>query len=123
MVLFRANPSGTSRVGDEQGWTQLLDMMNPPAPTVYVMTVPVGQAVQLREPIALIVEGDVADGVVVVSDRFSTCYGAGESQAEAVQDYVRNLLHELEELEADEEILGDMLKAELEAIRRHVIRG
>jgi cell shape-determining protein MreC len=72
--------------------------------------------------VALSVSDADADGVFVTTDTFSTTYGAGESIAKSVQNYIANLFVDFEELEEDEDSLGPALREELASLRRFIVR-
>lgn len=72
--------------------------------------------------ISLHVSSEDDDGIYVATDTFSTVYGAGESTGQAIDDYVENLFEQLADLEHEEDHLGESLRSELAAIRRHLRR-
>jgi hypothetical protein len=74
----------------------------------------------LQEPIVLEVSDADGDGIYVVSDTFSTIYGAGPSPAEALRDYSSNLFADFEDLQDDEASLGPALREELSSLRRYI---
>ncbi len=75
--------------------------------------------VRLLTPILkVLVSDDDGDGVWVVSDRFSTVFGAGEDSEEAVADYVENLFDQFDTLDRDEDMLGPALVEELAILRQ-----
>ena len=66
------------------------------------------------------VSDEDGDGVFVVSDAFSSVYGAGPSPDAAIGDYVESLFDHLADLEAQEPVLGPALRQELTTLRRHL---
>jgi|SRR5579884_901182 len=62
------------------------------------------------------------DGVFVVSDTFSTAYGAGETPTSAVADYLESVFHHFDWLDRNESTLGRDLRCELLAMRRYLSR-
>lgn len=62
------------------------------------------------------------DGVFVVSDTFSSVYGADEDADAAIRDYVDNLFNHFDALDRDKATLGAALRTELHALRRRLSR-
>jgi hypothetical protein len=70
----------------------------------------------------LLVSDEDGDGVIVVSDKISSVYGEGETDTEAVQDYLENLVSQFLYLEDHEDQLAPGLQAELTSLRHHLMR-
>ena len=68
-------------------------------------------------------EDEDGDGVIVVSDEVASVYGEGETDAEAVQDYLENLDSQFLYLEEHEHRLAPGLLAELTSLRQHMMRA
>jgi hypothetical protein len=77
----------------------------------------------LTPSLQLLVSDEDDDGVIVVSDEISSVYGEGESDAEAVQDYLENLVSQFLYLEDQEAQLAPGLLAELTSLRQHMMRA
>ena len=77
--------------------------------------------VVLRVPV---LELDVShdDDTAVVTDDFSTVYGAGPDIDAAVADYLASLVDTFADLEAQEAVLAPGLREELAALRRYLVR-
>ena len=81
------------------------------------------RGVRLLSPtLAVHVSDEDGDGVFVVSDAMSTVYGAGDTPAEAIDEYVDNLFEHFDWLDRHEAELGSGLKRELDTLRGHFIR-
>lgn len=63
------------------------------------------------------------DGVYVVSDTFSSVYGAGTDRDEAISEYLVNLFEHLDWLERHHGPLGPALAEELTAIQQRLGRS
>lgn len=77
---------------------------------------------RVTRPITVDVSDADRDGVYVVSDRFSTVFGSGETPRAAIADYEDQLFLTFEELEDEEASLGGALRKELGSLRQHVVR-
>ncbi len=90
--------------------------------TVWVRE-PACGGVRLSSPLLRLEVSDAdGDGVLVVTDTFSSVYGAGEDLDLAIRDYLRNLFDHFEDLDRSEDRLGPGLKRELMALRRRLQR-
>lgn len=76
----------------------------------------------LREPVAVRVSDADRDGIYVVTDEFSSTYGAGDTPSKAIQDYSESLFYEFEDLQENEDALGVALQRELASLRRYIDR-
>lgn len=77
----------------------------------------------LTPGLQLLVSDEDGDGVIVVSDNFSSVYGEGEADAKAAQDYLENLVSQFLYLEDHEDQLAPGLQAELTSLRHHMRRA
>lgn len=77
---------------------------------------------RLKHPVKVNVSDADQDGTFVVTDDFSTVYGAGSTPESAIRDYSMSLFDEFEDLTEEEELLGLGLQQELAALRLHIIR-
>jgi hypothetical protein len=77
----------------------------------------------LAPSLHLLVSDEDGDGIFVVSDEISSVYGEGETDAEAVQDYLENLVSQFLYLEEHESQLAPGLLAELTSLRHHMMRA
>lgn len=77
----------------------------------------------LAPSLQLLVTDEDGDGIIVVSDEISSVYGEGETDADAVQDYLQNLVSQFLYLEDHESQLAPGLQAELMSLRRHMMRA
>lgn len=79
--------------------------------------------VRLRTPLLRVwVNDEDRDGILVVTDGFSTVYGAGETQEAAIEEYLENLFFHFDALDRSEHRLGKALRRELAILRDHLIR-
>ncbi len=75
---------------------------------------------RLNSPVlALRFEED--EGTIVVSDHFSSVYGVGGNNDEAVKDYLHSLFDYFEKLEDREPVLARGLRQDLAELRRHIV--
>jgi hypothetical protein len=77
----------------------------------------------LTPGVQLLVSDEDGDGVIVVSDDFSSVYGEGEADAEAMQDYLENLVSQFLYLDEHEDQLAPGLQAELTSLRQRMTRA
>lgn len=71
-------------------------------------------------PIIVDVSDVDGDGIYVVSDRFSTVFGSGETPQAAIADYADQLFVTFEGLTDEEASLGGALRKELDSLRQYV---
>ena len=97
------------------------------SPSSYLQSVWVrreASGVHLRSPLLhLWVSDEDRDGVFVVTDQFSTVYGAGSNPDAAISDYLENLFLHFDDLDRGVDRLGPALRDELNILRRHLARG
>ncbi len=77
----------------------------------------------LSPSLQLLVSEEDGDGIIVVSDESSSVYGEGQTDADAVQDYLKNLVSQFLYLEDHEDQLAPGLQAELTSLRHHMERA
>lgn len=87
----------------------------PSSPTFQVITGSLPGGRRLTRPLTVMIEYD--DEEVVVSEPRFHIHAVGTTKAEALAEFRRILLEELDELTVDEEELGPRLQAELQYLR------
>ena len=77
----------------------------------------------LTPGLRLLVSDEDGDGIIAVSDEVASVYGEGETDAEAGQDDLEQLVSQFLSLEEHEHRLAPGLLAELTSLRQHMMRA
>lgn len=99
-----------------------------PMPRAYPVSIqvelPAHAPIRVLAPfLTLRVSDEDLDGIYVVTDTFSSMYGEGESEEEAIGDYLESLFAHFLDLDEHRSMLAAGLRYELERMSRYIARA